>query len=69
MIDKNCTFDIAIVAFMQHHGYSCQQNTDGSYKIRISDADFLALCQRYRVDYHPILQKITRLQKQRTCTT
>lgn len=63
MIDKNCIFDIAIVALMQHHGYACERSRDGSYKIRIPDEAFLVLCQRYQLDYHPVLQRIQRLRK------
>lgn len=62
MIDKNAVRDLGLVALVQHNGYVCDRNTDGSYKLRVPDPQFSALHEKYRLHYRPILTRIERLR-------
>ena len=63
MIDKNNIKDTALVAVMQHHGFSHSVNPDGSYRVRVADDEFEQLLAIYRLQYRPVLLRIKRLRK------
>lgn len=62
MIDKDEVWDVALIAVIQHHGFSCEQNADGSFRARLSNEDFERIRMIYRVDYRPVLSRIRRLR-------
>lgn len=62
MIDKKRIWDKALIAVIQHAGFSCERNEEGSFTARISDEEFQKLLISYRKNYQPVLSKLRRLQ-------
>ncbi len=62
MIDKTQIRDHAFVAMLQHNGYACERNPDGSYTVRASDAEFAGLYRKFRLEFQPVLLRLRRLR-------
>jgi hypothetical protein len=62
MIKKNEIRDVALVAVIQHFGYSCVKNSNGSFTAHVSDDQFGRIFATYRVNYRPVISRLRRLE-------
>lgn len=63
MINKNKIHDIDLVAVIQHNGHNYEINTDGSFRICISDEEFKKTLLVFNNNYRPVFKRIKRLRK------
>ncbi len=63
MIDKKQVRDKALVAVMQHLGFACELNRNGSFEVHASDVDFSAAYQKFSVHYRPVFLRLRRLER------
>lgn len=63
MIDKKQVRDKALVAVMQHLGFACELNRNGSFEVHASDVEFSSAYQKFSVHYRPVFLRLRRLER------
>lgn len=67
MINKNKIHDIDLVAVIQHNGHNYEINTDGLFRICISDEEFKKLFLVFNNNYRPVFKELS--DSERICKT
>ena len=63
MINKKEIRDKSLVAVLQHLGYACEKNLNGSFQLHASDSDFASAYQKFSVQYRPVFKRLRRLER------